>query len=205
MTLELDFDRNGASSSTDEPEYHPEDISPITSGDGAPSGEQIFGLLGDAGFGRVLDRTFEMIRLAEEEIDRYKEEYPDVRNEIDDAFPMLRPNDLLLETHEEVYRSHAAELLTRIGEAGSIEAATTETATDAECLVAMKEASLSAPLPRRAFHAYGMLMERTFLSMEEVVGEGVTPPSPSNDFEQGEAEKLIGKVRREVTRNLDRD
>jgi hypothetical protein len=204
MTLELDFDRNEAATS-DEPEYHPEDISPSLSGDGAPSGEQIFGLLGEASFGRVLDRTFRMINLAEEEIDRYRKEYPGAGKEIDNAFPILRPNDLLLETCEEVYRSHAAELLTRIGEAGSLEAATTETATDAECLLAMKEASLSAPLPRRAFHAYGMLMERTFLSMEQVVGEDVTPPSPANDFEQEQAEKLIGEVRREVTRNLDRD
>jgi len=168
------------------------------------SAEDVFGFIGEESLGRALDSVFEQMEIAEKRIEVFKTRHPNLQNEIHDAFSVLRPSELVQKTSAPVYRAHADELLGRIVEAGSPEDAGTEVATNAECLVAISEASLRSPLPREATWAFVHLMESVFDNPEEQIGSDVPLPSPSSEWDTEQRDREIREIRSKVTRGLDR-
>jgi len=168
------------------------------------SAENMFGLIGEDSLGRALDSVFEQMEIAEKRIEEFKTRHPDLQEEIHEAFSVLRPSELVQQTPAPVYRTHADELLDRIVEAGSVEDAGTEVATDAECLVAISEASLRSPLPREATWAFVHLMESVFENPEEQIGSDVPLPSPSSEWDTEQRDREIREIRSKVTPILDR-
>jgi len=168
------------------------------------SAEDMFGLVGEESLGRALDSVFEQMEIAEKRIEEFKTRRPDLQEEIHEAFSVLRPSELVQQVPEPVYRAHADELLGRIVEAGSVEDAGTEVATDAECLVAISEASLRSPLPREATWAFVYLMESVFENPKEQIGSDVPLPSPSGGWDTEQRDREIREIRSKVTRALER-
>ena len=168
------------------------------------SAENMFGIVGEESLGRALDSVFEQMEIAETRIEEFKTRHPGLQKEIHDAFSVLRPSELVQKTPTPVYRAHADELLRRIVEAGSVEDAGTEVATDAECLVAISEASLRSPLPREATWAFVYLMESVFENPEEKIGSDVPLPSPSSEWDTEQRNREIREIRSKVTPVLDR-
>lgn len=168
------------------------------------SAEDMFGLIGEEFFGRALGSVFEQMEIAETRIEEFKTRHSDLQDEIHEAFSVLRPSELVQQTPAPVYRAHADELLRRIVEAGSVEGAGTEVATDAECLIAISEASLQSPLPREATWAFAYLMESVFENPEEQIGSDVPLPSPSSEWETEQRDREIREIRSKVTPSLDR-
>jgi len=166
--------------------------------------EDMFGLVGEKSLGRALDSVFEQMKIAEKRIEEFKTKRPDLQEEIHDAFSVLRPSELVQQTPAPVYRTHADELLHRIVEAGSVEDAGTEVATDAECLIAISEASLRSPLPREVTWAFVHLMESVFENPEEQIGSDVPLPSPSGGWETQQRDREIREIRSKVTLALER-
>lgn len=168
------------------------------------SAEDAFGLIGKESLGRSLDSVFEQMVIAENRIEEFEAQCPDVEEEIHEAFSVLCPSGLVQQVPAPVYRAHADELLGRIVEAGSLEDAGTKVATDAECLMAISEASLRSPLPREATWAFVYLMESVFENPEEQIGSDVPLPSPSSEWDAQQRDQEIQEIRSKVTAALDR-
>lgn len=101
----------------------------------------------------------------------------------------LAPTDILLGKDQRLYAAHARELIGR-HRAG----ARLESATDAEVLCVLSEASLRAPLTRDALAAAQRLFERCYgaVERERLFGELEREPWP------GAVAEMIGEVRRKM-------
>ena len=91
--------------------------------------------------GSVIQQTFRCIEIAEDILSDFKNRYPAQANEIDAAFPYLRPGELFQHLDERIYRSHVKELIERsmVGDDMNL-------GTKAEMLYVLFQTSLRAPL-----------------------------------------------------------
>lgn len=116
-----------------------------------------FGENPKTGFWGVVANTFELMDIAEDEIARMKELYPDKIEMIHRSFTILRPTIYLQEVSKEVYRSHIKELLMRV-----VNGQDTRVATDAELMSILSGATFGAPLNRTGTGLYVRLFRRIF-------------------------------------------
>lgn len=105
----------------------------------------------------TIGRAFDLMETAEEEIAAAMRRHPEKAEQLNAAFHLLCPPDLLCEAPELLYGFHAGELLERVASG-----ADTRPGTDAECLWALCQLSLRAPLQHDWCVAYFRLFERLF-------------------------------------------
>lgn len=121
-----------------------------------PTAEKINEAIGEEvlphGVANVVDKTLRLITLAEVVIEEKQDEHPEVADEIDAAFPKLKPNDLLIRCPEKVYRAHVEEMLNRV--ASDTYTGSLDWPTDAEVLALLVQTMQEAPLSRTAQHAF---------------------------------------------------
>jgi hypothetical protein len=121
-------------------------------GDPSPNGAEIespLEALGEIGgaVGRIR-QTVEWMEIAEEEIDRGQEQYPDTAEAIDNVYQSLVPTAPIQRTgRDALYRRHCRELIGRVGSGErSVPDPDLRVPTDAELVVAMADVSTRAPL-----------------------------------------------------------
>lgn len=91
--------------------------------------------------GPVIGSIMRMLVIVEEEIGRAKRKYPAKAHQIDLAFILCKPTDVLQGKCDQVYRSHVRELIIR-----TMRGKDTRPGTAAECLCGMMGAATIHPL-----------------------------------------------------------
>jgi len=111
----------------------------------------------DPRFSNALDRLFRAMEIAEEEITKAQERWPEKRKEIWDMFKYLGLGTCTIPEGyaDQVYRAHCQEILERVVGGEDL-----RPGTDAECMVALCEMSQVAPLCFPAVCLYRKLFER---------------------------------------------
>lgn len=113
-------------------------------------------LLG-APLGGLLDETFRLMEVAEEEIAQAKGRSPEHAEKLHGGFAVLCPSEPLRGIGENLYRAHCRELLDRVREGHD-----TRAATGAEVVAVLSALSLQAPLDRPATFLYWQLFSALF-------------------------------------------
>jgi hypothetical protein len=103
-----------------------------------------------------IGRAFRLMQVAEEEIVAAIKAHPEVRDALWNSFRLLDPG-IVATASDDLYRVHCRELLRRIVAGGD-----TRYGTDAELLIAFKEASLKAPLSPDGLRAYATVFRKHF-------------------------------------------
>ncbi len=146
-------------------------------------------MLGEAATG--LDRIFEAMEWAEDEIERAMGRHPDQADRIYHCFGLLTPTHPLMST-EFVYRSHCAELLNRVAAEGD-----TRLGTAAEVCCACSDASALAPFTSEAAGLYlRMWATAGFPHIEEFDERG----SHHEALQGSQIDELERAARRKLTR-----
>jgi len=101
--------------------------------------------------------VFNAIEIAEDEIDRAMQLYPESQKAIWNAFKMLQMPTIFRGKSDELYRAYCRELLARVVQGKDV-----QPATDAELVVNIAEASLAAPPTRTAGYLYMTLFHKIF-------------------------------------------
>ncbi len=136
---------------------------------------------------RLAVRTaFEMMEVAEEEILRAIIRCPAKENELKFSFGILEPGPLV-RYGVALYRAHARELLERVASGEKVDGGTA-----AECLAALSEGSLKAPLASSYAHAMTWLFRKCFptAKVEDAGSEGYP----------GELGEILAELRRKTSR-----
>lgn len=110
--------------------------------------------------GNTLSNVFKQMEIMEEEIARAISNHPDKAGQIDNAFLLGSPSDLMntIPTLDErAYRSHVRELLNRVANGTDV-----SLGTNLEMLIILVHASLSAPLDRVNSYLYGQLFIKVY-------------------------------------------
>jgi hypothetical protein len=136
----------------------------------------------------VIARCFDFMGYAEEEIARAKKRWPRRAAAINAAFGLLMPGDLI-DTGEELYRSHCRELLARVMKGEDV-----EPGTDAECCLAMMRASLNAPLTGHHAYVYGIVFARALPGHADLMQD------VGREMYEGQANEIIGDLRKRIGR-----
>ena len=119
-----------------------------------------------------------------------EEELKQAGPEADGAFGLLSPPHILRAKTLDLYRAHARELITRFKADED-----TRPGTDAECLAALLEGSLRAPLDSTGGFLADTLFRRVFSAKDvERLGLGEAPREPYT----GAANELLGDLRRKL-------
>lgn len=144
-------------------------------------------LIGEGEAKRSISRAFDLMAVAEEEIERAKRLHPEKAEALHASFGILYPGDLARYGSDRLYRAHARELLDRVARGADL-----EPGTDAECLVAFSFASLRAPLSASATAA----MERVFATVfPEERGERA-----GREGYPGEVDEILSGLRRKISK-----
>lgn len=148
--------------------------------------EDLKKLLPDGVFSTI-GKVFDLVKIAEEEIEDAVAKHPDKTKELRDAFQEhLFPGDLA-RFGERIYRAHAREILTRISEGTDPTLGTL-----AECLVTLSLASLKAPLTSGHLAAMEKAFKHVFPERDEAnVGREAWP---------GETDEILNDIRRKIAR-----
>jgi len=101
--------------------------------------------------------AFSRMDVAEEEIQRAQQVYPDQSDRLWCAFHLLCPPSILNGRPVEMYQAYCRELLERIATEED-----TTLGTNAECLIALSEASLRSPMTQTAKALYFDLFKAVF-------------------------------------------
>lgn len=134
---------------------------------------------------------FGMMEIAEDEIARAKEHYPDREKEIHAAFGVMCP-PARMEQRPALYRVFAREICERIAR-GQIAATAINTITDAEMLNALAETSLRVPLNRPGYALYAEL----FCKYRDILDPKGQIDFPTERYDYaGQREELIEVIRR---------
>jgi len=139
--------------------------------------------------GSVVSQTFDRMEIAEEEIraaNVARGRSPgDKDSRVHRSFRILCPPECMLGKSSEVYRAHARELLGRVATRKD-----TQPGTLAECLCAVLDMSLKAPLTS----SYGAVAEKLWAAcgMPVIDGEGPREAWP------GESDEIIAALRRKL-------
>lgn len=136
----------------------------------------------------TIGKVFDLVAVAEQEIERAIKEHPSKANELRAAFQEhLFPGELA-RFSDRVYRAHACEVLQRIADGKD-----PKPGTMAECLVALSLASLKAPLSS----SYTAAMEKAFVY---VFPEKHTEPRVGREAWAGETEEILTELRKKIGR-----
>lgn len=136
--------------------------------------------------GPVIDRTFDRMGIAEEEISAGKARHPRRAKRIDAVFRKLMPTQPLREKSDDVYRAHARELVERAALGEDL-----VPPTSAELLCVVLDASLKAPLDSTGLAAAERLFRAVFPERYESVVEEPTP-----EPWKGAVDELLDGLRR---------
>lgn len=153
--------------------------------------QKVAELLGEAAGGAVaaIGRTFDLMAIAEEEIAAAKKRFPGKAAELHASFMLLCPNELARYGSDRLYRAHARELLERVARGQD-----TTLGTDVECLAALSQASLKAPLSRDPAEAMARVFARVF--------PGQDPYLETSEGESyaGAVDEVLEELRRKIAR-----
>ena len=141
----------------------------------------------------VIERAFDYIRLAESEIDDFKEKFPAQAEELHATFRYLAWQ-LDVAAPELVYRHHARELLQRVVDGDSL-----CLGTQAEALMMLHATSLRSPLKTEAVTLQLRLFRAVYGDTARVVDYDGTEPWP------GACDELLGEIVRKLSRDRDCD
>jgi len=131
-------------------------------------------------------QTFDLIDIAEEEIQKGIDKFPESRNEIWSMFLSLCPTTLLCR-HPTLYRSHCKELIERVGNKEF-----DNEPTSAELCFAFSEMSLKAPLKSDMVAAYYRCFREAF--PESDIDMDVSESYP------GAVDEIIQQIKRRLIR-----
>jgi hypothetical protein len=148
--------------------------------------------MGIMGIGSRVTRVFDYMQIAEEEIQSAMERHEDAVLELNGSFMDLYPGPLLLGLAESVYRAHCRQILE------SIAAGTGRPlATWAEMCAVLSDLGLNTRLGRIADIAYHIAFSRVCPDEYKSIGN---EDFPWSEYEQGEAEKLLGELAIKIDR-----
>jgi len=141
----------------------------------------------------TLDRLFRAMEIAEEEIAKAQERWPEKKEELWGAFRYLSVGTCTIPEGyaDQVYRAHCQEILERV-----VRGQPLEPGTDAECMVALCEMSQVTPLHSPAVCLYRKLFERRL---------GYDPSPEVASFEEwtGSSRELESELRKKLARERD--
>lgn len=137
----------------------------------------------------TVGRVLNLVEVAEEEIARASAATPEKTKELRAAFQEhLFPGELA-NFSEDVYRSHAREILGRVARGEDV-----SPGTDAECLVALSLASLKAPLASGHLAAMESVFAKVYPNHKETKA-----PIGREAFE-GETAEILTELRKKIGR-----
>lgn len=148
-------------------------------------------IAGGNSFWNTIRNTFELIEVAEAEIDRAKEQHPAQAEALHRAFSLLRPHLVGSYQNHELYRHHCRELLARV-----VKGQDTRPGTQAEGLVALNEVSLQTPIIHDAAAAYAQLFQAIFPHRTDIVAA-----LPAQERYPGRVAEIIGELSRKLTQD----
>lgn len=133
----------------------------------------------------AIEECFQRMEIAEEAINRFADDYPERRDEINRAFGSLCWQ-LPVRASDRVFRAHVEELLQRV-----VDRASLEEATRAEVLMLLSEGSLIAPLGPQRAALFVALFEEVWGEAPPLGGEVVI-----NEPWKGASNELLDELRR---------
>ena len=143
--------------------------------------------------GSTIERTFALMRVAEEEIAEAKLRHPAWADALDGGFRALCPPEGMSGFDEKVYRAHVRELLGRVATPG-FRADDVRLGTHAEAMLALSAGSLRHPLEA----AHQALFEKLFA---EVMGFSVDGGVPAREPFPGACDDVLRGLVRRLTRD----
>ena len=132
-------------------------------------------------------RVFELVKVAEEELEAAKKRHPGKAPEVHRAFRLIEPGGLLW-LDDEVFRAHARELIQRV-----VDGKDTRLGTRAEVIAALSEASLRAPLPRDETELMAKIATRIFPEKKKEFGY-----RKNHESYKGSTDELLRKFRKQL-------
>lgn len=134
----------------------------------------------------AIKRVFSFMKIAEGIIDEQKDEHPDQKDLINEAFQYLLPSEILLNNGtDKLFGLHCREIIQRLRENTDL-----SLGTDAEILTVLKASSLKAMLSNGHQHVYESLIVKHFGT--KIVQESVREDWP------GQGEEIIGTYRKKL-------
>ena len=146
-------------------------------------------------FWNSITKTFDLMEIAEDEIDKAKHRHPDKADILHVAFGIARPTDYLLEMGEHVYRMHVRELLERVARGNDV-----GIATDAELMAILSGASFGAALNRTGTGMYLRLFRRLFPDFVFDTDAGVDDMLDDKYYEDwdGQLDEIASRERKKL-------
>lgn len=139
----------------------------------------------DGPLSNAIEECFQRMEIAEEAIQRFTDDHPERRDEINRAFGALCWQ-LPVRAHDRVFRAHVEELLQRV-----VDRASLEEATRAEVLMLLSEGSLIAPLGPQRAALFVTLFKEVWGEAAPLGGEVVI-----NEPWKGASAELLDELRR---------
>lgn len=145
-------------------------------------------VLGDTSY---VNKAFDFMKAAEEEIAKAKRQHPEHENVIHSSFLILYPGSLM-SLGEGIYRHHAREILGRVvrGEDVSV-------GTCAEVLAELYSVSLKKPLNQLGQATY----ERLFARVLPEQASKLFPDGPAQEPWDGAVEEEIARIRKKMSKD----
>jgi len=135
----------------------------------------------------TIGKVFDLVKVAEEEMNAAKVSWPGMAEEIDASFSELLYPGELSKFSTRIYRAHAREMLERI----CTKQTDIKRGTMAECLVTLSLGSLKAPLTSGHMAAMEKAFAYVFPEADKLLNRG------REDYD-GQTEEILTDIRRKI-------